>query len=106
MNWPVFIIAFCIAVLTGAAAASLLARIRPQWSDRRRLITSAAALPAVTSAAAVAGIFALLATGPGEGENMQDLALAAIVTIGALFAMIAFVGGLIGAGLRQHRLRR
>ena len=106
MNWPVLIIAFCVAVLTGASAASLLARIRPEWSERRRLLIAALTLPAITLGAALIGLVVVLMTGPGDGENMQDLALAAIATIGALFALIAFIGGIIGAWLRQARLRR
>ena len=106
MNWPFLIFAFCVAVLTGAIAATTLARLRPQWSERRRLMTSALILPMFTLFATLAGIAAILATGPGEGENMQDLALAAVASIGVLFASVAFLGGVIGAGLRQRGMRK
>lgn len=106
MNWPLLIFAFCVAVLTGAIAATTLARMRPQWSDRRRLLVSALLLPAFTLFATLAGLAAILATGPGRGENMQDLALAAVASVGVMFASVAFLGGVIGAGLRQRGMRK
>ena len=106
MNWPFLIFAFCVAVLTGAIAATTLARMRPQWSERRRLLISALLLPAFTLFATLAGLAAILVTGPGDGENMQDLALAAVASIGVLFASVGFLGGVIGAGLRQRGMRK
>ena len=106
MNWPLLVFAFCMAVLTGAIAATTFARMRPQWSERRRLLASALLLPAFTVFATLAGLVVILATGPGDGENMQDLALAAVASIGMLFASVGFLGGVIGAGLRQLRMRK
>lgn len=106
MNWSFLLFAFCIAVVTGSIAATTLASLRPEWSERRRLLASALVLPALTLLGAAVGIVALLLSGPGEGENMSDLALAALSAIGGVFALLAFVGGLIGAGLRQRGMRR
>ena len=101
INGPVFIFAFCVAVLAGAIAATTVARVRPQWSERRRMMVSALLLPAFTLFATLAGLATILVTGPGDGENMQDLALVATAMVGVLFAFLFFIGGMIGAGLRQ-----
>lgn len=104
MNWPFLFFGFCIAIVTGAVAATTLARMRPHWSERRRLLWAALMLPALTLAAAVAAVVAVLAS--DSGAQMQDLALASIASIAALFASVAFLGGVIGAGLRQRGMRR
>ena len=106
MNWTFLLFSFCIAVLAGAIGATTLARMFPHWSERRRLWTAALLLPALTLFFTAVGIVVALATGPGEGENMQDLIVASIATMGALFALLALVGGLIGAALRQRGMKR
>lgn len=106
MTWSFLLFAFCIAVITGAVAATTLARLRPEWSDRRRLLAAALLLPALTLLAALVGLVAVVVTGAGQGDNMQDLALAAIAAMGGGFALLAFFGGLVGAGLRQRGMRR
>lgn len=106
MNWTLLVFGFCLAIVAGAIAATTLARMRPQWSERRRLIVAALLLPAATLLAALAGIAAVLAGGAGGGGKMTDLAVAAIASIGALFASVALLGGVIGAALRQRGMRR
>ena len=108
MNWSFILIGFCLAVVVGASAVSILARIRPQWSGRRRLFTASVILPAVTILATAATIVAIVATGAGadQGETMQDLVVATIVRFGALFTLLALAGSLVGAWLRQLRMRR
>ena len=103
MNWLVLIAAFCIAVLMGAFLANLLERSRPGWSARRQLWAAASALPIFIVIATVIGLAWILVSGPGKGENMQDLALVVTIAIGALFAGVALVGGLVGGSFAQRR---
>ena len=42
----------------------------------------------------------------GQSERMEDLAIAALATIGGGFTLLALVGGLIGATLASLRHRR
>ena len=106
MNWFLVLMAFSLAVFMGAATASLLARVRPKWSERRRLLLSALVLPVLTLVAFLAVMVAVILRDPAANRDMQDLALAAVATLGGLFALMAFVGGLIGAWLRQRGMRR
>ena len=103
MNWLVLIVAFCIAMLMGAFLANLIERSRPGWSARRRLWAAAAVLPCFILLATAIGLALILVPGPGTGENMQDLALVVTAMIGALFAGIALVGGLVGGSFAQRR---
>ena len=103
MNWLVMLIAFSLAVAMGAWLASLLARSRPRWSDRRRLVVAASILPGFALLATLVGIGWVIAIGPGTGENMRDLAIAVTAGVGGFFAILAFVGGFIGASLAQPR---
>ena len=103
MNWLVMLIAFSLAVLMGAWLAGLLARSRPQWSDRRRLLVAASVLPGFALFATLAGIAWVIAVGPGRGENMQDLAVVATAGVGGFFAILALAGGFVGAWLAQRR---
>ena len=96
-------IAFALAVVMGMACAALLAQLRPNWTERRRMIGAALALPLVVVAATLVGLAVVWLAGPGKGENMQDLALAATAAIGGFFALLAFVGGLVGAALARRR---
>ena len=103
MDWSIPLIGFSLAVLTGAALASLLVQLKPDWSSRRRLLTAAALLPAITVVATLLGIAFVVTADHGQGENMQDLAVAAIAAIGAAFTLLAFGGGALGAALAQRR---
>ncbi|HEX2802981.1 MAG TPA: hypothetical protein VHN55_03220 [Sphingomicrobium sp.] len=106
MNWTVLVIAFCLAVLAGAISATTLARMRPDWSNRRRLVVASAVLPGVTLLASGVLAAIILLSDAGEGEDMRDLAAASVVTFGGAFALLALLGGLIGAGLRQRGMKR
>jgi Kef-type K+ transport system membrane component KefB len=106
MNWTILVIAFCLAILAGAISVTTLASMRPQWSNRRQALAAAAVLPAITLFVAAIGIVAVLVTGPGDGENMQDLAVAVVAAMGGIFALLAFVGGLLGAKIRQRGANR
>ena len=97
MNWLVLILAFAIAVLIGGFLARWLERSRSDWSARRRIWTAAAVLPAFLILATLVAVAWVLAIGPGEGENMQDLAVAVTIAIGAWFAVVTLLGGLAGA---------
>ena len=106
MNWTFLLIAFSLAVFMGASLARFLARSRPEWSARRRLLTSASVLPAFTVVMTIAGLGFVLVSGPAPGENMQDLALIATAVVGAFVALLALAGGLVGAGLAQRKRHR
>ena len=106
MNWSLILFGFCLAVVTGAIAAATLARMKPHWTEKRRLLVASAILPTVTLIAALLGIVLLFRSSVSAGKEMTDLAAAAILTTGALFAAIALAGGFIGAALRQRGMRK
>ena len=106
MTWSFLLIGFALAVFMGAALVSLLATIRPQWTARRRQLTAASILPAVTAAATLLGIWFIATAEHGGSERMEDLAIAAMATIGGGFTLLALFGGLIGAMLAGRRRGR
>jgi len=103
MNWTFVLIGFALAVFMGSALVSLLATIRPQWSKRRRRLTAALALPLITLIATGIGALIIANADHGGSERMEDLAIAALATIGGGFALLAWIGGLIGATLTSRR---
>ncbi len=105
MNWSFALIGFALAVFMGAALVSFLATIRPQWSVLRRLLTAASVLPFVTILATSAAILFVSTAEHGQGQTMEDLAIAALAAIGGGFRLLALFGGLVGAGL-DGRWRR
>ena len=106
VNWSFLLVSFCLALMSGAIAVVTLARIRPGWSGRRLRILAALVLPAITLFATGAALLFVALSGSGEGADMKDLALRAIAVIGGAFAILAFVGGIIGASLLQRRMGR
>jgi hypothetical protein len=105
MNWTFILIGFALAVFMGAALASLLATLRPQWTAWRRQVLAASALPAITIVATLLGILLISTAEHGQGQTMEDLALAALATIGGGFTLLALFGGLVGATLARRRRR-
>jgi hypothetical protein len=103
MNWTFVPIGFAIAVFMGSALVSLLATIRPEWSARRKRLTAASVLPAITAAATLLGILLIKSANHGESEHTENLAVAALVTIGGGFTLVAWIGGLVGATLTSRR---
>ena len=103
MNWSLLFIAFALAVIMGMAFAALLAQLRPQWSARRRMFVAASWLPGIVILLTLIGLAVILLSGPGAGENMKDLALAATASMGAFFAFLGFIGGLVGASLARRK---
>jgi hypothetical protein len=101
MNWTFLLIGFALAVFMGSALVSLLVTVRPDWTSRRRRLTAASVLPAITAVGTL--LIVLLVAGRADNENMRDLALAAVVTIGGGFTLLAWIGGLIGATLTSRR---
>jgi hypothetical protein len=99
MNLTFVLIGFALAVFMGAGIVSLVAMLRPQWSARRRQLTAASVLPAITAVATLLGVLFISTADHGQGEKMEDLAIAALATFGAGAVLIAFVGGIIGATL-------
>ena len=106
MNWSMLFIAFALAVIMGLAFSALLLQLRPQWSPRKRMLVAASWLPAVVLLATLVGLLVIRSSDPGLHEGMRDLAFRAMATLGALFALLAFVGGLIGAAIANRRRRR
>ena len=105
MDWTFWLIGFALAVFMGAALVTLLGVVRPQWTARRSRLMAGAALPAVTLIATAIGILVVSNADHGQGERMEDLAVAALMTIGGGFALLAWVGGLLGATLASRRRR-
>jgi hypothetical protein len=103
VNITLILIGFSLAVLMGAGLASLFRRVKPEWSIRRRQLTAASVLPAVTLVATLLGIVLISLTDHGEAESMESLAIAAVATVGGGFVVIALIGGLIGATLSGRR---
>jgi hypothetical protein len=99
MPWSYLIAAFLLAATMGMAIASLVATMWPQWGRGKRLLVSAAVLPGITLVAAI--LLGLYIRGHGD-PSMSDLATAAIVRLGAIFAGIAFAGGLAGAAISRR----
>jgi hypothetical protein len=105
MNWTFLLIGFALAVFMGAALASLFATVRPQWSARRRRLTAASLLPMISAVATLLGILFVATADHGQGERMEDLAIAALATIGGGFTLLAFAGSLVGATVAGRRRR-
>jgi L-lactate permease len=103
MDWTLLLIGFALAVLMGAGLVSLLTTVRPQWSGRRRQLTAASVLPGITAVATLLGILFIATVEHGQSERMEDLAIAAVATIGGGFTLLALVGGLVGALLSGRR---
>ena len=103
MNWTLILICFALSVLMGAGLTALLATLKPEWSNRRRGLTAAAVLPSITAVATALGLL-LIATGEhGQSKQMEDLAIAALATLGGGFVLLAFFGGMVGALLAGRR---
>ena len=103
MNWSFWLIGFATAVFTGSALVSLLITIRPEWTARRRRLTAASILPAITAVATLLGILFIKTGNHGESEHTEDLAVAALATIGGGFTLLAWIGALVGATLTGRR---
>src|SRR6476469_4888920 len=102
MDMTIILLAFSLAALMVAATVSWLATVRPQWSRRRRVGTAASFLPAVTAIATGLGILFIASSNHGQGDQMEDLAIAAVATIGGGFALLALFGGFLGASLASR----
>jgi hypothetical protein len=103
MNFTLIFIGFALAVLMGAGAVSLLATVRPQWSARRRQLIAASILPLITALATLLGILFISTAEHGQSQSVEDLAIAALATIGAGLVVLALAGGLVGAVLAGRR---
>lgn len=106
MDWGFWLIGFAIAVFMGSALVRLIAAVRPQWSLRRSRLTAASALPLITVGATLLAILFVTGSNHGQGEQMEDLAVAALATIGGAFTLLAWIGGLVGATLTSRRRPR
>jgi hypothetical protein len=103
MNWTLVLIGFALAVFMGSALVSLFATIRPEWSARRKRLTAASVLPAITAIATLLGIFFIATAGRTQDKQMLELAISALGSIGGSFTLLAWIGGLVGATLTSRR---
>lgn len=102
MNWLVLILTFCVGALMGAFFSRLAARSRPNWTARRRSLLAASILPCLIGVLTLGGLGWIVLTGPGAGENMQDLALVVTAIVGSILAGLAFLGSFVGASLEAR----
>lgn len=101
INWTVPAISFGLAAVLAAWLDGRFQR-RAGWSKRRRMLNASLPLPLLIVVASACGmVWELLRT--RTGENMTDLVIAVYVTLGALFALVTFGGGLFGARLAERK---
>ena len=103
MNWSLLLVGFALAVVMGAGLVSMLRTVKPDWSARRRQLTAAAVLPAITFVATLLGILFVSTAEHGQGEHMEDLAITALAIIGGGLTLLALVGGIVGAAIAGRR---
>ena len=103
MNWSMLFIAFALAVIMGMAFSALLIQVRPQWSSRKRMLVAASWLPGVVILLTLGGLLVIQLSGAEAHGGMRDLALAATATLGGVFAVLGFAGGLVGAALANRK---
>ena len=106
MNWTFVLIGFGIAVFMGSALVSLLLTIRPEWSERRRRLTAASVLPAITALATLLGMLFVATSNHGQSQRTEDLAINGLLWIGGGLTLLAWIGGLVGATLTSRRRSR
>ena len=106
MNWTFVLIGFAIAVFMGSALVSLLLTIRPEWSERRRRLTVASVLPAITALATLLGMLFVATSNHGQSQRTEDLAINGLLWIGGGLTLLAWIGGLVGATLTSRRRSR
>ena len=106
MDWTFVLIGFAMAVFMGSALVSLFNTIRPEWSERRKRLTAASILPAITAVATLIGMLLVATSNHDQDRQMVDLALATLASIGGGFTLLAWIGGLVGATLTTRRRRR
>jgi hypothetical protein len=94
MIWALLAAGFFVAATMGAAVASLLTTIRPEWPRKRRLLTAASVLPAITL---VAGLGVAILGCSTSGPMMRGAIFLVILAWAAGFALLGFVGGFLGA---------
>ena len=102
-NWTFIFLGFAMAVFMGSALVSLLMTIRPEWSARRRRLTAASVLPAITAIATLLVVLFVASANHGQSVEMEDLAIKALLTLGGGFTLLAWIGGLVGATLTSRR---
>jgi uncharacterized membrane protein YphA (DoxX/SURF4 family) len=66
-------------------------------------LTAASIPPAITLIATAFIILFVVTSNHDQGQQMEDLAIRALVTIGGGFTLLAWVGGLAGATLTSRR---
>ena len=103
MSWSAFIIAFGVAVMVAAFLEPRIADARPGWTVRRRRLAAASVLPLLLLLLTAIALLAVFLIGPGDGENMQTLALVVTGAAGLLFAALTLAAGILGASMAGKR---
>jgi hypothetical protein len=104
MDLNFLMISFALAVITGAIAITIITRLKPDWTLKKRLLVAVLILPGLSLLAAGGGALAILAS--DADRTMRDLAAASILRMGAISALVALAGGMIGVSLRLRGIRR
>ena len=99
MLWAYIAAGFLLAATMGAALASILATIRPEWQLRRRRLVASAVLPAITLGLSLLVALAFFIT---TDPSMRDLVVIAVLEWGAAFALLALVGAAFGSLLSRR----
>lgn len=102
MNWIAIIVVVLIGFVIGGAATALLSGRKPEWTARKRLVVASLIAPMLVLLGTALGVAMVLAQG---GNDMRDLAVAAMIGIGVQGALIAFLAGLLASFLADRALR-
>ena len=105
MNWFVALISGVVGALIAGAMTRLLQKRASGWSGLRRVLTASAMLPGIILTFTVIGVASAQLTGPEHGESNRHVVSFVYKIIGAIFAGLTVVGGLVGAALAEWRDR-
>ena len=97
LRWWVWLAVAFAGLAAGFVGDGMLERRRPGWRPVRRQLVAATLAPALILTGTAAGMVFIGLTAPIGGWG--DLAVAAIMMMGATVAFVAFVAGLCGAWL-------
>lgn len=97
LHWWVWLAVALFGAATGFAGGNLLALRRPGWTAGKRILAAALIAPLLILLGAVAGI--LLVSLSAQPGDWSDLAVAAMLQLGATLALAAGLAGLGGAAL-------
>ena len=97
LRWWVWLAVAFAGLAAGFVGDGMLEHRQPGWRPARRQLVAATLAPALILMGTAAGMVFIGLTAPIGGWD--DLAVAAILMMGATVALVAFVAGLCGAWL-------